>query len=178
MRRILLAATLFAGLPIIALAAPVTGDIDFAGSNTYNASNVSFIGAQDVTSDSGTLALFGTCTGCIVAKNVTYAPFVPPLDSFLSGTNNGIAFALDLDSVFNVAFSPGNSLDFDGTAVLHETGFADTPGEVFFSTQGPNSIEVSFSATAIPTPEPDTLGLLGVGLFFLGLACHRRQSSW
>lgn len=172
MRRLLLAAV-FAGLPIAAIAAPITGDIDFAGSNTYDATSVTFIGNQDVTSDAGSLGLFGTCTGCIVAKNITYNPFVGPLDAFLSGTNNGITFSLDLSSVFNVAFSAGNSLDFDGNAVLHETGFTDTPGEIFFSTQGPNTIEVSFSATALPVPEPAAFGVLGAGLLGLGLVRRR-----
>ena len=43
------------------------------------------------------------------------------------------------------------NLDFDGNAaVLHLTkSFADTPGEIFFSSQGPNDIEVSFWATAV-----------------------------
>ena len=76
------------------------------------------------------------------------------MNNFLSGTNGAIHFALDLLSVFNVQFQANNDLDFDGAAVLHLTNFADTPGEIFFSSQGPNDIEVSFSATAVPTVEP------------------------
>lgn len=174
MRRMLLASTL-AFLPLTALGALITGDINFDGSNSYNATSVTFIGSQGATSDAGTLAAFGACASCITVKNITYNPFSGPITGWISGTNNGVTFSLDLSSVFNVAFSPGNSLDFDGVATLHETGFADTPGTVFFSTQGPNSIEVSFSATAVATPEPATLGILGVSLLGLGFTASRRR---
>ena len=102
----------------------------------------------------GALATFGTCASCITGISTTYNPFSAPVNNFLSGTNGAIHFALDLLSVFNVQFVPNNDLDFDGAAVLHLTNFADTPGEIFFSSQGPNDIEVSFSATAVPTVEP------------------------
>ena len=72
-------------------------------------------------------------------------------------------------------FSAVNDLDFDGNVVLHLTNFADTPGEIFFSSQGPNNIEVSFSATAVPTDEPAGIAILGVGLLGLGYVVNRRR---
>ena len=155
----------------VAYALPsLTGDINFEGSDTYDASTVTFINPQGVLSETGNLTAFGTCANCITALNITYAPFIGPLNNFLSGTNGALAFALDILTVFNVQFAANNDLDFDANAVLHLTGFADTPGELFFSTQGPNNIEVSFSATAVPTPEPLSLAVLGVGLLGLGVA--------
>jgi hypothetical protein len=157
--------------------APITGTINFDGNDSYNSTSITFAGSQNAQSDTGALATFGDCTGCLTAQSFTYNPFAGPLDNMISGTNGASHFALDLDSVFNVAFTPGNSLDFDGAALLHLTGFADTPGELFFSTQGPNGIEVSFSATALPTPEPASLAVLGIGLLGLGLVTTTRRRS-
>lgn len=175
MRKALLAAVAALAFASPAMALPsLTGDINFDGSDTYNATSVTFIGSQGVSSGTGSFTAFGTCAACITAKNITYSPFVGPLDSFLAGTNGANTFALDLLSVFNVQFVPNNDLDFDSAAVLHLTGFADTPGTLFFSSQGPNDIEVSFSATAVAAPEPGSLALIGLGL--LGLGFVRRQS--
>ena len=155
----------------------ITGDINFDGSDSYNSTTVTFLGAgQGVSPGStGALATFGTCASCITGISTTYNPFSGPVNNFLSGKNGAIHYALDLLSLFNVQFVPNNDLDFDGAAVLHLTNFADTPGEIFFSSQGPNDIEVSFSATAVPTVEPAGIAILGVGLLGLGYVVNRRR---
>ena len=180
MRSLLYAATALCAMAIGSAGAalsPLTGDINFDGSDSYNATSIAFIGNQGVSSATGNLATFGTCFSCIAAVSIAYAPFVGPVNNFLSGTNGALTFALDLLTVFNVQFQANNDLDFDADAVLHLTGFADTPGELFFSSQGPNDIEVSFSATAVPTPEPASLAILGAGLVGLGLTRRKRRDN-
>ena len=172
----IVAGAMFFTLPAYALPT-LTGDINFDGSDSYNATSVTFIGDQGVTSGTGSFTAFGTCAACIVAQNITYSPFVGPLDSFLAGSNGAETFALDLLSVFNVQFVPNNDLDFDANAVLHLTNFADTAGTLFFSSQGPNDIEVSFSATAVAAPEPASLAVLGIGLLGLGMVAQRRRQT-
>ena len=158
----------------VAPAAQITGLINFDGSNTYSTTthSVTFIGSQNAESDTGDLAAFGTCTGCLTFQDFTYVPFAPVLNE-VTGTNNGVTLSLDVASVSSVTEDP-TFLDIAGTAVLHLTGFDATPGQFFFSTQGPQGPEVSFSTTALAVPEPATIGLLGLGLLGLGLVRRQR----
>jgi hypothetical protein len=167
---------LLAAMPLAAHAAPVTGSINFDGSDSYDTTThtVTFIGVQNAQSDAGALGLFGTCTACITVKDLVYSPFVPVTNE-ISGTNNGLTLGLDLTALTSVDALP-TFLDIAGDAVLHLTGFAATAGTFFFSTQGPQGPEVSFSADVQPVAEPATIGLLGLGVLGIGLA-HRRRGA-
>ena len=103
----------------------LTGDINFDGSDSYDASTVTFIGSQGVhLGRAKTVALrsFGICAGCITAaQNITYSPFSGPLNAFLSGTNTATEpdfLVLDVLSVFNIQFQPANDLDFDSASAI------------------------------------------------------------
>jgi hypothetical protein len=171
MRSALLLAML--AMPVAVQAAPVTGSISFDGSNSYDTTSVTFIGAQNAQSDSGALGLFGACTGCIAFKNLVFSPF-SPVTNEISGTNNGLTLGLDLTALTTVS-ETSTFLDIAGNAVLHLTGFAATPGAFFFSTQGPQGPEVSFSADVLPVAEPASLALLSVGVLGIGFVSRRRS---
>jgi PEP-CTERM motif len=168
MRNLLLATV--ALFPAAASATPVTGLIDFTGSNRFNiaAKTITFVGKQSATSDTGSLALFGTCDACAEFKNINFGAGFTPVSNEIVANNNGLSFALDLEKITS-ASAISNFVDVKGDAVLHLTGFSPTPGTFFFSTQGPEGPIVSFSTTALSSiPEPGAILLFGLGLLGLG----------
>lgn len=169
-----LVASMFLGFT--AHAAAITGTIDFTGSNVFNITNktITFIGPADTTSDTGTLGLFGVCDACADFKNLDFGTGFHPVSSFITAVNGPVTFSLDLESVTSV--SATHFLDVAGGAILHLTGFPAESGTFFFSTQGPQDIEVSFSTTAVANvPEPASIAVLGTGL--LGIMFCRRRTQ-
>ena len=103
MKRLLYAATAICGLALPASAAPIDGDINFDGNVVYTSSTVDFLGNEGVSSSTGALATFGTYNGCITGISITY-PLGGTVTNFLSGSNAGVTFALDLLSTVNIQF--------------------------------------------------------------------------
>lgn len=163
------------GLSLLALsstaqAAPITGEVHFAGlwtptggSGTATATGLDFSsgGFQIVLAGTGDFA--GALAGTGAAfQNFTFAPFggpVVPLWAFVSGP---VTYSFDLTSVA-VAFQSATQLNLTGSGVLHATGFDDTPADWDF-TGNVGGVVFSFSADNVAVPEPATVGLLALGL--------------
>jgi hypothetical protein len=172
MRRLLTLA--LCGLGLLALgsaaqAAPITGEIHFAGlwnptggSGTATATGISFssipfqvvlLGTDDYTGLTGTGVTF---------QDFTFAPFggpVVPLWSFSSGV---VTYSFDLTAV-SLLYQDATQLGLHGSGILHVTGLTDTPADWDFSGNSGGTL-FSFSADNVAVPEPTTLGLLGLGL--------------
>jgi hypothetical protein len=171
-----------------ASAGPIVGSINFAGSDRYNTTLnvVDFVNPATVTSD--TLGFPNPCVDCGVVAGATSgvfnysaafpAPPAKPLlyDNLLVATAAGKVFSFDLETVTQIIEEPNVSLAIEGTGLLHLTGSDDTPGSFFFSTQGPENIEVSFSATNVAAPVREAAGwtVLLVGLVAMAVLKHRQ----
>jgi hypothetical protein len=177
LRSILFAGVALGAAVTSAAAAPISGSINFTGSDTYSTTTnvVDFVNPATVSSD--TIG-FTPCVGCGMVAGPTGgvfnyssafpAPPAKPLNyvGLLEAMANGNTFSFDLQTITNIVEEANVSLAIEGAGILHLTGFDDTPGSFFFSTQGPEVTEVSFSTTktAIPIPEPTSWAIFAAGL--------------
>ncbi len=172
------------GLGLLAIgstaqAAPITGEIHFAGlwaptggSGTATATGIDFTtsGFQVILDGTGNYA---GLTGVGVAfANFTFTPFAGPLAPLWSFSNGGVDYSFDLTSVA-VSFQSPTQLDLVGSGVLHATGFDDIAADWDF-TGNAGSVIFSFSADNVAVPEPTTVGLLALGLAGLTAAGTRQ----
>jgi len=165
-----------------ALATPITGIINFTGAEIltpaaaalHNATGMDFGNSEVHGVRTGTYAPIAVDTA-VTFSDFTFKPFTGPVDSLWSLTVLGTTYSFDLETL-SVDAQTATHLDLSGKGMLHATGYDDTPGTWFYSTQGSGST-FSAEADATTVPEPGTLMLLGAGFFCLAVFAKRSKSQ-
>jgi hypothetical protein len=163
-----------------AMAIPITGSIDFTGAeiltplstSLVNATGLKFLSGEVHGVHTGTFAPIAIDTA-VTFNNLIFKPAPTLVNPFWTLTFLGTTYSFDLQTIA-VDLQSATHLDLSGTGILHATGYDDTPGVWFYSTQG-NGSTFSAQNTAAPVPEPATLLLLGAGFF--GLAIFSKRSK-
>jgi hypothetical protein len=167
-----------------AMAIPITGSIDFTGaevltplsSTLENASGLNFLSGEVHGVRTGTFAPIAIDTP-VVFNNLVFKPAAALVNPFWTLTFLGITYSFDLQTIA-LDLQSATHLDLSGTGILHATGFDDTPGIWFYSTQGNGStFSAQNTATTAPVPEPGTLLLLGAGLFGIAVFSKRTKNQ-
>lgn len=186
MKRItaLLAATALMMLTTSVWAVPITGTINFTGSeilvppgtDLLGATGINFGASQTEGLGSGTYAAIAAGTP-VIFTDFTFKPTsgVIPIPSLWTMTHLGNSYSFDLDTV-NIEFQSKNFLNLFAEGVLHATGYDDTPGSWFYSSQD-GGTAFSAESSPAPVPEPGTIVLLGAGLFALTVFGRRRMNQ-
>jgi hypothetical protein len=158
-----------------AFAAPVTGSISIAGLDTYNATGITFTPTTGIVlAGTGSLAAYSGSTAGLTSFNFASADgtilfFSPqPIGSATMGfVINGPVTVVHDDSTF---------LNVIGNGTFYELGLDPTAG-TFSLTSTANTI-ISFTLdSTVPTPEPNSLMLMGTGLVSAaGMIMRRRRA--
>lgn len=180
----LLAATALMMLTTSAWAIPITGTINFTGSEILTPAGADLLSATGINFGATQVEGFGVGTYAAIAADtpVTFTDFtfkpaseIAPIASFWTLTQLGTTYSFDLDSL-NIEFQSANFLNLLGEGVLHATGYDSTPGNWFYSSQD-GGTAFSAESSPAPVPEPGTIVLLGAGLFGLAVFGKRRMNQ-
>jgi hypothetical protein len=183
MSAVLAGVTLSFGLATAALAIPLTGNITIGGQVTpdFNTHSVTFtdIGAGPengfVNGGAGDLTTLAPLTTPVIYTAFAYDGSALPINPLWTDAASGLSFELVAVTSWSDD-SVAGTVDSEGTGTMTAPGFDPTPFAWSFSVDSPQGV-FSFSSTnvATPTPEPATLGVLGIGLLGLGFAAYRRR---
>lgn len=179
-----------------AKAVPITGQLSITGADVidYTAHTLTFLPGSVVGATAtvtGSFLAQGFDAGdTVVFRGEALAPplnaIFYPSPALAAGSNlacgpgcifladsNGAAPAgniagFNITGAYSVTEIAGRSLEISADGIMSLTGFDNTPGHFFFSTQGPGGLPaVTFSATANAVPGP----VVGAGLPGLIAAC-------
>lgn len=180
----LLAATALMMLATSAWAIPITGALNFTGSEVMTPTGTDLLSATGIDFGGSQMEGLGTGTYAAIRPDtpVTFTDFtfkpaaaVTPIESFWTLTYLGSTYSFDLNSI-NIEFQSNNFLNLFGEGVLHATGYDATPGNWFYSSQD-GGTAFSAESSPAPVPEPGTVMLLGAGLFGLAIYGKRRVNQ-
>jgi hypothetical protein len=160
-----------------AWAGPITGTIGINGSNdTWTLTQIKFA-PSPVAVVAGSPTTSGSLAAVIgddVTFNTNPLIFASADGKEMFSSSDGVTFTI---TGITVDFDNGVALVLNGTGVLTETGFAATDATWSLSTTKSGSTTFGIDATTPSTPEPNSLILLGTGLFGLAFVVFRKART-